>query len=171
MLFLAGGAAVAGAGYYFMSGSSAAQKVESKVRGEPKKLWAGETSGTFVSLKLADVENVNHNTKRFRFELPEEDMVSGLQVASAVLTKYKGPNDEKATLRPYTPINDEGSFLLQLRSVLRKRVMLTMVHRPTGLSGPAHQAVSRWTDEHAHPQHEARPAPRHQGPAPQVRLV
>ena len=61
-----------------------------------------------MSLRLAEVENINHNTKRFRFELPESDQVSGLTVASAVLTKYKGPNDEKATLRPYTPINDEG---------------------------------------------------------------
>jgi hypothetical protein len=38
-------------------------------------------------------------------------MVSGLHVASAILTKYKGPNDEKATLRPYTPISDESKLL------------------------------------------------------------
>ena len=63
-----------------------------------------------MSLKLAEVENVNHNTKRFRFELPEPDQVSGLQIASAVLTKYKGPQDEKPTMRPYTPISDEGKF-------------------------------------------------------------
>lgn len=35
-------------------------------------------------------------------------MVPGLPIASAVLTKYKGPEDQKATLRPYTPINDES---------------------------------------------------------------
>ncbi|KAJ6785854.1 hypothetical protein PWT90_10400 [Aphanocladium album] len=35
-------------------------------------------------------------------------MVPGLPIASAILTKYKGENDAKATLRPYTPINDEN---------------------------------------------------------------
>ena len=72
-----------------------------------KPAFTGGDQG-FVSLKLAEVENINHNTKKFRFELPEPDMVSGLPVASAILTKYKGPNDEKATLRPYTPVSDEG---------------------------------------------------------------
>jgi cytochrome-b5 reductase len=35
----------------------------------------------FIDLKLESVENVNHNTKRFRFLLPEKDQVSGLQIA------------------------------------------------------------------------------------------
>lgn len=87
------------------------QKVEAKIQqatgAAAKPAFTGGDQG-FVSLKLVDVENVNHNTKRFRFELPEGDMVSGLHIASAILTKYKGPNDEKATLRPYTPISDEG---------------------------------------------------------------
>lgn len=83
------------------------------VGAEPKKALTGGDQG-FVSLKLAEVELVNHNTKRLRFELPESDQVSGLSVASAILTKYKGPNDEKATLRPYTPINDEGKFVRPL---------------------------------------------------------
>ncbi|OAQ66848.1 NADH-cytochrome b5 reductase [Pochonia chlamydosporia 170] len=105
-LYLAGGAAVAGAGYYYFSGSSSvAAKVKEAVPAKPA--FTGGDQG-FVSLKLADIEIVNHNTKRLRFELPESDMVSGLQIASAILTKYKGPNDEKATLRPYTPISDEG---------------------------------------------------------------
>lgn len=63
-----------------------------------------------MSLKLDDVEIINHNTKKFRFKLPEDDMVSGLHVASAVLTKFKAEG-EKAVLRPYTPTSDEGSFL------------------------------------------------------------
>jgi cytochrome-b5 reductase len=73
----------------------------------PKPAFTGGDQG-FLSLKLAEVENVNHNTKRFRFELPESDQVSGLHIASAILTKYKGPNDEKPTMRPYTPISSEG---------------------------------------------------------------
>lgn len=63
-----------------------------------------------MSLKLSEAEDVNHNTKRLRFELPEKDQVSGVHIASAILTKFKGPNDEKATLRPYTPISDEGEL-------------------------------------------------------------
>ncbi|KJZ77475.1 NADH-cytochrome b5 reductase 2 [Hirsutella minnesotensis 3608] len=111
VLFAAVGAVLAGAGYWFMGGTPAAQQASAKVKeamgASSKPTFTGGDQG-FVSLKLAEVETVNHNTKRFRFELPEGDMVSGLQVASALLTKYKGPNDEKATLRPYTPISDEN---------------------------------------------------------------
>jgi cytochrome-b5 reductase len=72
-----------------------------------KSAFTGGDQG-FISLKLESVENVNHNTKKFRFALPEEDQVSGLKVASALLTKYKGPEMEKPAIRPYTPVSDEG---------------------------------------------------------------
>lgn len=102
-----------GAGYWYLSGTPAAQKAEAEVKqavgAEAKKAFTGGDQG-FLSLKLAEIELINHNTKRFRFELPEPDQVSGLPVASALLTKYKGPEAEKATLRPYTPISDEGMF-------------------------------------------------------------
>jgi cytochrome-b5 reductase len=113
LLLVAGAGALGGAGYYFLSGSSApaaaAAKVAEATTSTKAPAFTGGDQG-FVSLRLAEVENINHNTKRFRFELPESDQVSGLTVASAILTKYKGPNDEKATLRPYTPINDEGMY-------------------------------------------------------------
>jgi cytochrome-b5 reductase len=123
LLYVAGAVGVAGAGYYYFMGSSTpagvAKKAEDKVKeaaskvsdsvpgaGVKKALTGGDQG--FVSLKLDDVEIVNHNTKRLRFKLPEEDMVSGLAVASCVLTKFK-PNDaEKPVIRPYTPISDEG---------------------------------------------------------------
>lgn len=89
-----------------MSGGSAP---EIKAIVPPKVAFKGGDQG-FFEIKLSEVENVNHNTKRFRFELPEGDMESGLHIASAILTKYKGPNDEKATLRPYTPTSDEGKL-------------------------------------------------------------
>lgn len=72
-----------------------------------KAAFTGGDQG-FISLKLESIENVNHNTKKFRFALPEEDQVSGLKVASALLTKYKGPNMEKPAIRPYTPVSDES---------------------------------------------------------------
>ncbi|KAH0444280.1 hypothetical protein CcaCcLH18_00505 [Colletotrichum camelliae] len=106
-LIAGGAAAAAGGAYYFFSGSPAVQKAEAAVGVAPKALTGGDQG--FVSLKLEAIENVNHNTKKLRFALPEGDMVSGLDVASAVLTKYKGPEDEKATLRPYTPISDEDA--------------------------------------------------------------
>ncbi|KAI9719453.1 MAG: NADH-cytochrome b5 reductase [Candelaria pacifica] len=63
----------------------------------------------WISLKLDSVEQVSHNTKRFRFALPDKEDVSGLQIASALLTKYKGPEMEKPVIRPYTPVSDEDS--------------------------------------------------------------
>jgi len=72
-----------------------------------KSTFTGGDQG-FISLKLESVENINHNTKKFRFAFPEEDAVSGLHIASALLTKYKGPEMEKPVIRPYTPISDEG---------------------------------------------------------------
>lgn len=113
-LFFLGG--VAGGYWYSTQKSGAAQKAEAKVKevlpagaGGAKKALTGGDQG-FVSLKLEDVENVNHNTKKFRFKLPEDDMVSGLEVASAILTKFKPEGEgNKPVLRPYTPVSDEGT--------------------------------------------------------------
>lgn len=83
----------------------AASAVADKVPGAaPKKALTGD----WVSLKLEEVEMINHNTKRLRFKLPEDDMVSGVEVTSAILAKYKPLGAEKNVLRPYTPISDEG---------------------------------------------------------------
>lgn len=76
--------------------------------GEVKKAFTGGDQG-FVSLKLEEVEVINHNSKRLRFRLPEDDMVSGLHVASAILTKFKPLDAEKPVVRPYTPISDEDA--------------------------------------------------------------
>ena len=116
---MAAAAGLAGAGYYFLAGTPTAKKAEAKVKEVSsaaadkvpglamKKALTGGDQG-FISLKLAEVETVNHNTKRFRFAFPEEDMVSGLEVASAILTKFKPAESEKPVLRPYTPVSDEG---------------------------------------------------------------
>lgn len=45
-----------------------------------KKAFTGGDQG-FIPLKLVDVQAYNHDTKRFKFALPEDDMVSGLAVA------------------------------------------------------------------------------------------
>lgn len=116
-LFLGAAAVgIAGAGAYFLSGTGAAKKAEASVKevtekitpGEIKKAFTGGDQG-WVSLKLEEAELVNHNTKRLRFRLPEDDMVSGLHVASAILAKFKPVDGEKAVLRPYTPVSDESA--------------------------------------------------------------
>ncbi|CAH0056685.1 unnamed protein product [Clonostachys solani] len=104
VVYGAGAAVVGGAGYWYLNGQKAAPKIAEVA----KPAFTGGDQG-FLSLKVTEIENLNHNTKRLRFELPEADQVSGLTVASAILTKFKGPNDEKPTLRPYTPISDEDA--------------------------------------------------------------
>lgn len=117
------GAAILGVGGYLTlaknpeKAHAVAHKAEEKVKGavedvkgatgSSKKVFTGGDQG-FVSLKLESVEDVSSNTKKFKFSFPEEDQVSGLQIASALLTKYKGPEMEKPVLRPYTPTSDEG---------------------------------------------------------------
>jgi cytochrome-b5 reductase len=59
-------------------------------------------------LKLDKVEDINHNTKKLIFGFDNPNAVSGLPVASALVTKFKGPEDAKPTIRPYTPVSDEG---------------------------------------------------------------
>lgn len=131
LLYIGGGAAVAGgAGYYYFAGSPAVAKAKQVAVAKPA--FTGGDQG-FVSLKLAEVETVNHNTKRFRFELPEGDQVSGLHVASAILTKFKGPNDEKATLRPYTPISDEGMLCSCAWKTINQEKAKFNTSRPAGL--------------------------------------
>lgn len=100
--------------------------------GEIKKAFVGGDQG-WLSLKLEEVELVNHNTKRLRFRLPEDDMVSGLHVASAILTKFKPIDAEKAVLRPYTPISDESKYL-RIDSLDSHDSTLTNV-RTTGAQG------------------------------------
>ena len=122
-LYTLGAAAVAGGGYYaYSSGSSskvpsppqpsaiasaAKEKAAETIGSTPNKAFTGGDQG-FLSLKLESVEQVSHNTKRMRFSLPDSNDVSGMQVASALVTKYKGPEMEKPVIRPYTPVSDES---------------------------------------------------------------
>lgn len=46
---------------------------------ESGRAFTGGDQG-FIDLKLAEVTNINHNVKKFRFALPDEDDVSGLTI-------------------------------------------------------------------------------------------
>ena len=135
-------AALAGAGYLYSTwgdddwkavraaGKEAQAKADAATKDplgrlkfkDATKAFTGGDQG-FISLKLDSVENINHNTKKFRFALPEGDQVSGLVIASAILTKYKGPEMEKPVIRPYTPVSDEGKHTFH-SEVVRKQFQI-----------------------------------------------
>ncbi|KAI9817176.1 MAG: NADH-cytochrome b5 reductase [Pycnora praestabilis] len=113
-------AAAAGAGgYYYLNVTKAPNMAEKgmpqskeehkNIPGKTNDVSAAFTGGDqgWIDLKLDSVEELNHNTKKFRYELPESGNTSGLRIASALLTKYKGPGMEKPVIRPYTPVSDE----------------------------------------------------------------
>ncbi|KAF2155269.1 ferredoxin reductase-like protein [Myriangium duriaei CBS 260.36] len=110
---IGGVAAAASVGGYFYLNQADAKAVTNAVKEKAdlstaKKTFTGGDQG-FVSLKLESSELVNHNTKKLRFSLGDDDAVSGLSVASALITKYKGPEMEKPVIRPYTPTSDEDT--------------------------------------------------------------
>ena len=90
-------AAAAGGAYWYLSANPKAKeavvgakdKAEQTVKGEPAKTFKGGDQG-FVGLKLDSVEDVTHNTKRFRFLLDDENAVSGLKVACELLCGTTG---------------------------------------------------------------------------------
>ena len=94
-------------GYVYFRGGDTATTSKAADNTPAKLAFTGGDQG-FLSLKLERSEIVNHNVKKLTFSLPEPDMESGLPVASAVITKYKGPEMEKPVIRPYTPTSDVG---------------------------------------------------------------
>ncbi|KAM3160688.1 NADH-cytochrome b5 reductase [Lachancea thermotolerans] len=73
------------------------------IRNEPLKTFTGDDS--WVELPIAKIEEVSHDTRRFIFSLPQEEQVSGLVVASALLAKLQTPKGSNV-IRPYTPVSD-----------------------------------------------------------------
>jgi len=56
---------------------AADQPPKTKSSKDPRRIFASGIS--FQDMKVQSVERVNHDTKRLRFALPEEDAVTGLQ--------------------------------------------------------------------------------------------
>ncbi|EGP87886.1 unnamed protein product [Zymoseptoria tritici ST99CH_1A5] len=119
ILYAVGGVAALGAGAFALSGQKkdpvavAKELTEPKrenvpphMGGPPDKVFIGGDQG-FISLTLDSTEKINHNTNKFRFKFENPDAVSGLTIASALVTKHKAEGDEKPTIRPYTPTSDE----------------------------------------------------------------
>jgi cytochrome-b5 reductase len=88
--------AAAGVGAYYSIRSAHAES------SEPPKVFGGLG---FTTLRLKDVQQVNHNTKRLSFEFLDPHAQSGLTPISALLT-VSWPNGRwLPVLRPYTPIS------------------------------------------------------------------
>ena len=56
------------------------KKIDQTDKAITNKTFTGGDQG-FVDLKLGEIIPYNHNTKIFKFELPDPDQVSGLNVA------------------------------------------------------------------------------------------
>ncbi|KAJ5673876.1 hypothetical protein N7462_009315 [Penicillium macrosclerotiorum] len=106
--------AVAGVGTYFGSRSFLLPMGHAEST-EPMKVFG---SFGLKTLRLQDIQKVNHNTKRFKFEFPDKDASSGLSLTSALLT-YSWPAGQWfPVLRPYTPISNldqPGSIELMVK--------------------------------------------------------
>jgi len=81
------------------------EKKKDSIKDAPKVFTGGDQG--FVKLKLAKSEEVSHNARHLVFEFDDPNAVSGLSVASALLTKFQPADKEKPVLRPYTPISSE----------------------------------------------------------------
>ncbi|KAJ9144661.1 NADH-cytochrome b5 reductase [Pleurostoma richardsiae] len=85
-------------------------EAESAASGKMKTFSKGPA---FVWLKLHSTEDVTHNMRRLRFELPNPEAVSGLGLTSALLTLSWPKGRMLPVPRPYTPVSplDEPGFL------------------------------------------------------------
>ncbi|KAK9760701.1 hypothetical protein K7432_014993, partial [Basidiobolus ranarum] len=95
-------ATVAGAMYY---------QYTSPVQNDSASAEAKKTSldpKQFIDFKLREVEEINYNTKLFRFELPEGETL-GMTVASCVITKIPKADGKGVVIRPYTPTSDDDT--------------------------------------------------------------
>ncbi|CAM9706169.1 unnamed protein product, partial [Chrysoparadoxa australica] len=68
---------------------------------------------------IQQVDNLSHDTKRFKIGLPSDDHVTGLTTASCIVVKGRDQADTKDVIRPYTPttLNDtKGHFELVVKA-------------------------------------------------------
>lgn len=79
--------------------------------GAPRKVFGGGPA--FVALPLESSEQVNHNTKKLRFKLPQPDAVTGLPLEASLLTFSWPKGRTFPVVRPYTPISpsDEPGYM------------------------------------------------------------
>lgn len=103
-----GSAAVACSAFY-------ATRSVNPIKNESKPVFTGEDK--WIDLTLKEVSDVSHDTKRFIFALPTEDSELGLNLCSALMTKFVTPKGNNV-VRPYTPVSEldkKGEFELVIK--------------------------------------------------------
>ncbi|KAJ2485851.1 hypothetical protein EV174_001466 [Coemansia sp. RSA 2320] len=126
---LATGAVLVGGYYYTRSreateGGAASSSVPATKALDP---------ANFVAFKLKETIPINHDTSRFRFAL-EPNQELGLDITSCFVVKAKVGNDEKPTIRPYTPVSPQHA---------RGYFDLVIKKYPTGKMS-SHAASANW---------------------------
>ena len=116
-LLVAGGAGA----YYTLNQPQGAGKSALSVA--PKNALAN--ANEFYQFKLSGKENVTHDVRRFRFELPDKNNLLGILPGQHIVTKAK--IGEKLEFRPYSPTSDvdaRGHFDITLKASSRRHVIL-----------------------------------------------
>ena len=70
-------------------------------------------------VRLTTIQQINHDTYLYRFELPQADQLLGLPVGQHVFVRLKRKDTGELVQRAYTPVSQEGAvgaieFLIKL---------------------------------------------------------
>lgn len=112
----------------------------------PRKSTFGSIG--FRSLKVEKIEEINHDTRRVRFALPEGE-VSGLKLTSALLSMSWPTGRWTPVFRPYTPVSDLGKAQLSAFQLENGRLIQSR-RRPRSRRSYG-QTLSERQAVHAHP--------------------
>lgn len=115
-LFGAAAAAGLGAAIYYRPGCPAADPKAKRLSANPQ--IPALKDDVFQAFTLKEIIPINHNTKTFRFALPENATQLGLPITSFLLTKFqKGTKPDgkpDMVIRPYTPVEEPGADYFDL---------------------------------------------------------
>lgn len=92
-------------GFYLLSQDS---KPIAPVEDKPKRVFAINAQ-EFTPFKIKEITEVTHDTKLYRFEIPDNQALL-LPVTSCIVTRTPPREGEKAVIRPYTPVSDEKAL-------------------------------------------------------------
>lgn len=62
----------------------------------------------FTPFKIKEIQELTHDTKLYRLELPHDETLD-LPVTSALVTRKPTREGEKPVTRAYTPVSEEGT--------------------------------------------------------------
>ncbi|RAK91172.1 ferredoxin reductase-like protein [Aspergillus costaricaensis CBS 115574] len=93
---------VAGCGVYSFKRHLIEEALAETPEQEPHVMFRGFRP---TSLRVQNVESLSHNTKRLRFEYPDQTWISGLQLTSSVLVFCWPQKSWFPAIRPYTPVS------------------------------------------------------------------